>query len=83
VGNMVIAWDNKLYFGDNLTVLREEIPGESIDLIYLDPPFNSQATFYVAVIVKPFGALFSFFVSPASLLVRMGLGCAHTGSVCE
>jgi adenine specific DNA methylase Mod len=38
---------NKLYFGDNLTVLREHIAPESIDLIYLDPPFNSQATYNV------------------------------------
>jgi hypothetical protein len=42
-----------------------------------------RISFYVAAIVKPFGALFSFLVSPASLLVRIGLGCAHTGSVCE
>lgn len=34
---------NKLYFGDNLDVLREYVPDESVDLIYLDPPFNSQA----------------------------------------
>ena len=31
-----------LYFGDNLYVLREEIKSESVDLIYLDPPFNSK-----------------------------------------
>ena len=31
-----------LYFGDNLDVLREEIKDEAIDLIYLDPPFNSK-----------------------------------------
>ncbi len=37
-------WTNKLYFGDNLTILREHVPAESVDLIYLDPPFNSQAT---------------------------------------
>ncbi len=33
---------NKLYFGDNLPVLRKEIKDESVDLIYLDPPFNSK-----------------------------------------
>lgn len=38
---------NKLYFGDNLTVLREHIADESIDLIYLDPPFNSKASYNV------------------------------------
>jgi site-specific DNA-methyltransferase (adenine-specific) len=31
-----------LYFGDNLYVLRDEIQSESVDLIYLDPPFNSK-----------------------------------------
>jgi len=34
-------WSNQLYFGDNLEVLRDKIPTESVDLIYLDPPFNS------------------------------------------
>ncbi len=33
---------NQLYFGDNLQVLRESLADESVDLIYLDPPFNSQ-----------------------------------------
>ncbi|MDR0578766.1 MAG: restriction endonuclease [Candidatus Accumulibacter sp.] len=32
---------NCLYFGDNLDILREHIKDESVDLIYLDPPFNS------------------------------------------
>src|SRR5688572_8291801 len=34
-----------LYFGDNLYVLREYVRSESVDLIYLDPPFNSNATY--------------------------------------
>lgn len=38
---------NHLYYGDNLQVLREHIATESVDLIYLDPPFNSQATYNV------------------------------------
>src|SRR5580658_10139437 len=38
---------SKLYYGDNLTVLRGCIDDESVDLIYLDPPFNSQATYNV------------------------------------
>ena len=33
---------NRLYFGDCLEVMRENIPSESVDLIYLDPPFNSK-----------------------------------------
>lgn len=36
-----------LYYGDNLQVLRDNIADESIDLIYLDPPFNSQANYNV------------------------------------
>jgi site-specific DNA-methyltransferase (adenine-specific) len=35
-------WKNKLFYGDNLDVLREHIADESVDLIYLDPPFNSK-----------------------------------------
>jgi DNA modification methylase len=38
---------NALYYGDNLDVLRESIKDESVDLIYLDPPFNSNATYNV------------------------------------
>ena len=40
-------WKNKLYFGDNLQIMRDHIPNETIDLIYLDPPFNSKATYNV------------------------------------
>ena len=40
-------WKNTLYFGDNLDILREHVPDESVDLIYLDPPFNSNATYNV------------------------------------
>jgi len=39
--------ENTLYYGDNLVILREFIKDESIDLIYLDPPFNSKATYNV------------------------------------
>ncbi|MGI9087357.1 MAG: hypothetical protein ACR2HH_06400 [Chthoniobacterales bacterium] len=35
---------NQLYYGDNLQVLREHIADESVDLIYLDPLFNSNGT---------------------------------------
>ena len=39
--------DNLLYYGDNLDVLRRHIADESVDLTYLDPPFNSNATYNV------------------------------------
>jgi len=44
---MAADWQNQLYFGDNLPVLREHIASESVDLVYLDPPFNSKATYNV------------------------------------
>lgn len=36
-----------LFFGDNLDILREKIPDETFDLIYLDPPFNSNRDYNV------------------------------------
>mgnify|MGYP001363784376 FL=1 len=38
---------NHLFYGDNLKVLREHIGDETVDLIYLDPPFNSNASYNV------------------------------------
>lgn len=38
---------NTLWFGDNLYVLREHIKDETVDLVYLDPPFNSDASYNV------------------------------------
>ncbi len=40
---------NRLYFGDNLEWLRDrrEFPEANIDLVYLDPPFNSNADYNV------------------------------------
>lgn len=39
--------ENTLFYGDNLKILREYIPDESVDLIYLDPPFNSNRNYNV------------------------------------
>lgn len=39
--------ENILYYGDNLDILKRYIKDEIIDLVYLDPPFNSQATYNV------------------------------------
>ena len=42
------SWKNQLFFGDNLEILRSgRIPVGSVDLIYLDPPFNSNATYNI------------------------------------
>lgn len=38
---------NTLFYGDNLAILRDHIADESVDLIYLDPPFNSNANYNV------------------------------------
>lgn len=38
---------NVLYYGDNLDVLRRHVPDQSVDLVYLDPPFNSDADYNV------------------------------------
>ena len=38
---------NQLYYGDNLDVLRRHVAAESVDLVYLDPPFNSQQDYNV------------------------------------
>jgi site-specific DNA-methyltransferase (adenine-specific) len=38
---------NTLFYGDNLDILREYIADESIDLVYLDPPFNSSRNYNV------------------------------------
>jgi DNA modification methylase len=42
-----VTHKNLLYYGDNLDVLRRPIAAESVDLVYLDPPFNSNADYNV------------------------------------
>jgi len=38
---------NTLYYGDNLDILRRYVKDESVDLVYLDPPFNSNQDYNV------------------------------------
>lgn len=38
---------NTLYYGDNLPILRDQVPTASVDLVYLDPPFNSSRSYNV------------------------------------
>ncbi len=47
VCSLAMDLKNRLYFGDNLDILRRQVPDSSVDLIYLDPPFNSNATYNV------------------------------------
>ncbi len=42
-----MAEKNRLYYGDNLDVLRRYVKDETVDLIYLDPPFNSRQDYNV------------------------------------
>jgi len=49
MGRMAEPPGNILFYGDNLDVLRQHVPDESIDLVYLDPPFNSQRNLFRAV----------------------------------
>lgn len=44
--------DNLLFYGDNLDVLRRHIGDESVHLVYLDPPFNSNANYNVLFAAK-------------------------------
>ncbi len=44
---MVVTGANRLYYGDNLDVLRQHLTNESVDLVYLDPPFNSNRSYNV------------------------------------
>ena len=37
---------NELYYGDNLDILRKSIKDESVDLCYIDPPFNSKRNYF-------------------------------------
>ena len=37
---------NRLYYGDNLDILRNRIASESVDLCYIDPPFNSKRNYF-------------------------------------
>ena len=38
---------NALYYGDNLDVMRQHVKDESVDLVYLDPPFKSNRDYNV------------------------------------
>lgn len=45
--------ENVLYYGDNLDVLRRHVKDETVDLVYLDPPFNSNASYNVLFADRP------------------------------
>jgi hypothetical protein len=79
------GWKNKLYFGDNLNILREHVPNESVNPIYLDPPFNSKATYNVlfqekngtqSAVRRGWGQILSFdiFLFPVSTPLVLPIG---------
>ena len=47
LGEKVTMDTNVLYYGDNLDVLKRHVKDESVDLVYLEPPFNSNATYNI------------------------------------
>jgi site-specific DNA-methyltransferase (adenine-specific) len=49
IAHLLKGISNTLFYGDNLPILREYIPDESVDLVYLDPPFNSQRVYNVSL----------------------------------
>jgi site-specific DNA-methyltransferase (adenine-specific) len=44
---MTKSASNLLYYGDNLDILRRYVKDETVDLVYLDPPFNSNTNYNV------------------------------------
>ena len=55
---------NKLFYGDNLEILRQHIADDSVDLVYIDPPFNSKRDYNIiydgaAAQTKAFGDTWS------------------------
>lgn len=67
--------NNKLYYGDNLHVLREFVATDSVDLIYLDPPFNSKQDYNI-LFKTPVGA-------PASAQIEAFGDTWHWGEEAE
>lgn len=82
---------NALYYGDNLEILRRYIKDETVDLVYLDPPFNSQANYNVlfaeqdgtrsAAQIKAFGDTWEWNQASAEAyqqIVESGLAISRT-----
>ncbi len=71
---------NTLFYGDNLDILREYIPSESVDLIYLNPPFNSNRNYNV--LFRDEGGQYSWArmrtAATQSSVRRMGLSSVPT-----
>ena len=78
---------NRLYYGDNLDVLREHVPDASVDLVYLDPPFNSNASYNILfkspagggtdASIESFGDTFEWGPSASSALMDINQSGNH------
>ena len=68
---------NTLYYGDNLKILRDYIKHDSVDLIYLDPPFNSNRNYNVLFkddsVTEPVSQTHLFRLSPGLFSVASDL----------
>jgi len=62
--------ENVLYYGDNLEILRRYIEDESVDLVYLDPPFKSDQDYNIVLDFCSLGRL----SVARTLLWREGVG---------
>ena len=75
--------ENTLYYGDNLRILQDHIATESVDLIYLDPPFKSNQTYNVLFQEKngsaSAAATETFQDSGRGAFLRSGLGSDEEG----
>ena len=71
--------ENLLYYGDNLDILRNHIADDSVDLVYLDPPFNSNASYNV-LFAEQNGSRAALCQRRASIAVRLP---RHLGTLNE
>ena len=67
--------ENTLYYGDNLDVLRRHIKDETVDLVYFDPPFNSNAIYNVLFPEQNAASNAIFALKPGTTARRRGPSC--------
>ena len=77
----------KLFYGDNLEILRERVAADSVDLVYLDPPFNSNRAYHLLFETpagRPGGGRVTAFADGAAPGQRaVGVGFSPSPAVAE